>query len=109
VGVDVADAGLAGDGRHDAMDCAAVEGCVLVGQEPAMPADVVHVGCGPFGEQLDELGVQRDDPVVAELAHRHPQPLAVADLGDGVGSEVAQLAGPQPGAGDDLDHDAVAG
>jgi hypothetical protein len=60
------------------------------------------------GEELDEVGVQGDVAVVAELADRDAQPIGVADLGDGVGGEVAELAGTQPGAGEHLDHEAVA-
>ena len=48
---------------------------------------------GPVGEQDDEVGVQRDVAVVAQLADRDAQPVVVADLGDGVGGEVAELTG----------------
>jgi hypothetical protein len=36
-------------------------------------------------EELDEVGVQGDVAVVAELAQGDAQPVAVADDGDGVG------------------------
>ena len=58
---------------------------------------------------VDEVGVQRDVAVVAELADRDAQPVAVADLDDGVGGEVAELAGAQAGAGQQLDDEPVAG
>ena len=72
-------------------------------------ADVLQVGRGPGGEQLCELGVQRDVAVVAELAQRDPQPVPGADLDDRVGVEVGQLAGPHAGAGQQLDDEPVAG
>ena len=77
VGVDAGDAGGAGD---DAADEAAVQRAAVVGDQPLVVADVVQVGGGPGGEQLHELGVQRDVAVVAELAQRDPQPVPGADL-----------------------------
>ena len=56
----------------------------------------------------DEVGMQRDEAVVAELADGDPQPVGVADQGDGVGGELAQLAGPHAGAGQHLDDQAIA-
>ena len=56
-------------------------------------ADVFGVGGGPLGEEVDEVGVQGDEAVVAELADRDAEPVGVADLGDGVGGELAELAG----------------
>ena len=81
----------------------------MVGDEAAVAADVVEVGGGPVGEQGDEVGVQRDVAVVAQLADGDAQPVAVTDEHDGVGVEVAQLAGAQSGAGEDFDDEAVAG
>ena len=57
---------------------------------------------------VDEVGVQRDVAVVAELADRDAQPVGVTDVDDGVGGEVAQLTGAQPGAGEHLDDEPVA-
>ena len=71
-------------------------------------ADVLEVGGGPVGEQVDELGVQRDVAVVAELAERDAQPVAGADLDDRVGVQVRQLAGAHPGAGEQFDDEPVA-
>ena len=108
VGVHVADAGVAGDRGDDAVHGAPVDRGVVIGEEPALGPDVVGVGGGPLGEELDEVGVQGDEAVVAELADRDPQPVGVADLGDGVGGQVAQLAGPQAGAGQHLDDEPIA-
>ena len=83
----------------DAVHGVPVERAVVIGDEAALGADVVEVGGGPVGEERDEVGVQRDVAVVAELADRDAEPVAVADLGDGVGGEVAELAGAQAGAG----------
>ncbi len=71
-------------------------------------ADVVEVGGGPVGEHGDEVGVERDVAVVAQLADGDAQPVAVTDEHDGVGVETAQLAGTQSGAGEDLDDESVA-
>jgi hypothetical protein len=80
----------------------------VVGDESAVQADVVEVGGGPVGEQGDEFGVQGDVAVVAQLADGDPQPVAVTDEHDGVGIELAQLTCAHPGAGEDLDDEAVA-
>ena len=47
--------------------------------------------------------MQRDVAVVAQLADRHVQPVGGADLHDGIGGEVEELALAQPGAGEKLD------
>ena len=47
--------------------------------------------------------------VVAELAQRDPQPVPGADLDDRVGVQAGQFAGPHAGAGQQLDHQPVAG
>ena len=84
-------------------------GCVVVGEEPAGGADVLGVGGGPLGEQVDDFGVEGDHAVVAELADRDAEPVAVgADAGDRVGSELAELGGSQAGAGQDLGDEPVA-
>ncbi len=102
------DAGVAGDAAHDASDEVTVEGAAVVGDQSAVAADVVEVGGGPLGEQGDEIGVEGDVAVVAQLADGDPQPVAVTDEHDGVGVEVAQLTGAYSGAGEDLDDEAVA-
>jgi len=48
-----------------------VQGAAVVGDEPFMATNVLEVGGCPDGEQLDQLWVQRDVPVVAE---RHGSP-----------------------------------
>jgi hypothetical protein len=109
VGVDGADAGVVADAGDDAVHGAPVDGRVVVGDQPSSAADVLGVASGPVGEQRHEVVVERDEPVVAELAHRHPQPVSVTDAGDGIGGELAELAGPQTGAGQDLSDEAIAG
>jgi hypothetical protein len=56
------------DPVHDPSDDVPVQRAAVVGDQPFMAADVVEVGGGPGGEQLDQLGVQRHVPVGAELA-----------------------------------------
>lgn len=56
------------------------------------------------GDELDELGVQRDVAVVVELAEGDSQPVCVADAYDGVGLQGAQLPDAQTGAGQKLHH-----
>ena len=100
VGVDVADACLASRGGDDAADGSAFDRGVVVGDEPTLGPDVLGVGGGTLRQERDEVGVQGDEPVVAQLAHRDAQPVGVADLGDGVGRQPTELAGgPQPGPG----------
>ena len=45
-----------------------------------------------LGEEFDEVGVQRDVTVVAELADRDAEPVA-SPICDGIGGEFAQLTG----------------
>ena len=101
--------GLLGCRGDDAVHGAPVDRRVLIGDQAMLGSDVVAVVGGPFGEQHDEVGVQRDEPVVAELSDRNPQPIGVADQGDGVGVELAQFAGTKTGAGQHLDHESIAG
>ena len=53
--------------------------------------------------------MERDDPVVAQLADRDPEPVGVPEHGDGVGGQVAELARPHAGPGQQLDHQPIAG
>jgi hypothetical protein len=109
VGVHVVDAGDGADAGDDAVHGAAIDRVVVIGEEPAAPADVLCVGGGPLCEQVDDFGVEGDHAVVAELADWDAQPVAVgADAGDGVGGEFAELGGAQPGAGQDLGDEPVA-
>ena len=73
-----------------------------------MVADVFEVVGGPCRQQCDEVWVQGDVAVVAELADWDAEPVVVADADDGVGVEVADFAGAHPGAGEDLHHEPVA-
>jgi hypothetical protein len=103
VGVHAVDPGDGVDAGDDSVHGATVDGDVVVGEEPAGGPDVLGVGSGPVGEQLDDLGMEGDHAVVAELADWDAQPVAVgADAGDSVGGELAGLGGPQAGAGEDL-------
>src|SRR6185437_16230333 len=86
-----------------------VQRAAVVGDQALVPADVLEVGGGPGGEQLDQLGVQRDVPVVAEFAQRDPQPVPGADEHDRVGVQAGELAGPHAGAGQQFDDEPVAG
>ena len=86
-----------------------VQRAAVVGDQALAAADVLQVGRGPGGEQLHQLGVQRNVPVVAELAQRDPQPVPGADQHDRVGVQVGELAGAHAGAGQQLDDEPVAG
>ena len=88
--------GLLGGGGDDAVHGAAVDRRMLIGDEPMLGPDVVAVVRGPFGQEHHQIGVQGDEPVVAELSDRDSQPIGVADQGDGIGVELAELAGTSP-------------
>ena len=53
-----------------------------------------HVGGAVVVDQLDELGVQRQVAVLAELADRDVQPGRGTDLHDRVGGQGGELADP---------------
>jgi hypothetical protein len=106
VGVHAGDAGGAGD---DAADDIPVQRPAVVGDQSLVAAGVLEAGCGPGSHEGDELAVQRHVAVVAELAERDPEPVAGADLHDGVGFQVGELAGPHAGAGRQFDDEPVAG
>ena len=80
---------------------------VLVGHEALLGPDVLAVGRRPGGQEHDEVWVQRDEAVIAQLADGDAQPVGVADQGDGVGVELAELTGPHAGAGQHLDDQAI--
>ena len=86
----------------------AVDRRVVVGHQPLLGPDVVAVGGRPGVQQRDQLGVQRDVPVVVELPDRDPQPIALPDQHHGVGVEITELTGPHSGAGQQLDHQPIA-
>ena len=73
-----------------------------------MLADVFEVVGGPCRQQCDEVWVQGDVAVVAELADWDAEPVVVADADDGVGVEVAELRWRAPGARQELHHEPVA-
>jgi hypothetical protein len=85
VGVHARDPGGAAGAGDDAADEVPVQRAAVVGDQAVTVADVLEVGGGPGGEQLDELGVQGDVAVVAELAQRDAQPVPGADEHDRVG------------------------
>jgi hypothetical protein len=87
------DPGGAADPVHDAGDDVPVQRAAVVGGQPFVAADVVEVGGGPGGEQLDVLGVQRHVPVVAELAQRDAQPVPGADPHHRIGVQAGQFPG----------------
>ena len=68
VRVHAGDAGGAADVGDDTADDVPVQRAAVVGDQALAAADVLQVGRGPGGEQLCELGVQRDVAVVAELS-----------------------------------------
>ncbi len=103
------DAGRPGDPLHDAPHPMPVDRSTVVSHESAVTPDVVEIGRRPRAEQFDELGVQRDVAVVAELADGDAQPVPVADAHDRIGLQAAKLAGAQTGAGKRLDHEAITG
>ena len=101
VGVDVADAGRLGQLVDPAGDQVALEGTAVVGDEQA-GAVVVVVGL-PGRNELDQAGVQRHVTVIAQFAHRDPQPPRPRTPADSVFGQGAQLAHAHTGAGQDLD------
>jgi hypothetical protein len=56
-------------------------------------------------EEGDQLRVEGDIAVIVQFADRDPEPIAVADAGDGIGLELAQLAHTHPRAGQQFDCD----
>jgi hypothetical protein len=56
----------------DPADDVPVQLAAVIGDQPLVAADVPEVGRGPGGEQRDQVRVQRNIPVVAELAERDP-------------------------------------
>jgi hypothetical protein len=108
VRVHAGDPGCPADPAHYPADQVPVQHATMVGDQALVAADVLEVGGGPGGEQLHQVGVQGHVPVIAELAQRDAQPVPGADPHHRVGVETGQLAGPHPGAGEQLDHEPVA-
>jgi hypothetical protein len=67
VGVDGPDPGVDADASDDAVHGPPVDRDVAVSEEPSLRPDVIGVGGGPAGEEGEEVGVQGDEAVVAEL------------------------------------------
>src|SRR5581483_7305438 len=103
VGRDVTHPGGFGDPVEDPGDDVAVDPpAVAVEQQPKI---VGRFPGRPVCEQLDDLGVERNETVVVELADGDPQPPAVVLADDGVGCEGAELTDPHPGPGEEFDHE----
>jgi hypothetical protein len=109
VRVDAGNPGGAGDAGNDAGDDVPVQRAAMVGDQPFVGSDVVEVGGGPGGEQLDELGVQGHVPVVAQLAQRDAQPVPRADPHHRIGVQIGQFPGAHAGAGEQFHDQPVAG
>jgi hypothetical protein len=56
------------------------------------------VGGAVVADEGDQVWVQRQVAVLAQLADRHVQPVGGADEHDRVGAQADELADPQPGA-----------
>jgi len=108
VGVDL-DFASATDTSDNATDQMTFEGSAVVGNKAVVSADVVEIGGGPRAEQLDELGMERNVAIIAELADRYSKPMSVSDADDRVGFEIGKFACPHAGAGEDLDDESVPG
>jgi len=111
VGVDVGQAGRgAGPVDHPGDGVPVQRAAVLPRQQQPMARRDVP---GPVGiDQGDQLRVQRQVAVLAELADRDVQPGPGADEHDGISAQAGELADPQPGAqqhlhGDPDQHPAV--
>ena len=76
---------------------------VLPGQQQRMLGR--DVGCAVVGDQVDQLGVQRQVAVLAELADRDVQPGSGPDLDHRIRGECSELTDPQPGAQQHLHGD----
>lgn len=82
-----------------------IDGPTVIGDEAPVATDVLKVVGAPCSQQFDEMAVQWHVAVIAELAYRHAQPVAVADAHHGISCEVTQLTRAQPGVGQRLDDE----
>ena len=83
---------------------------VPVQRAAVLPRQQQRVTCGDMGspvgvDERDELGVQRQVAVLAELADRDVQPGPGTDQDHSIGGQAGELADPQPGAQQHLDGD----
>ncbi len=81
---------------------------MVVSHQPLLGPDVLAVVRRPSGQQHHQLGVEGDEPVIAKLADRDPQPIGIPDQRDGVGGKATELTGPHSGVGQHLDHQPIA-
>jgi hypothetical protein len=84
------------DAPDNASDLVTVQRSAVVGGKTPMAVDVLQVGGGPGGKQLDELGMERHVALVAELAERDAQPVALADAHDASASRPASSPARMP-------------
>ena len=105
VGVDVGQAGGgAGPVDHPGDGMPAGRAAVFAGQQQRVICGDVP---GPVGiDEGDQLGVQGQVAVLAELANRDMQPGPGADEHDGIGAQAGVFADPQPSAQQHLHGDA---
>ena len=65
------DVGLAADASHDTSDEVPIEGSAVVDNQASMSTDVFEIVGGPCGQERDQVRVERDVAIVAELADRN--------------------------------------
>ena len=105
VGVDVGQpGGGAGPVDHPGDGVPVQRPAVLPGQQQRVAGPDVRGAVAV--DQGDQLGVQRQVAVLAELADRDVQPGPGADVHDRVGAQAGVFADPQPGAQQHLHGDA---
>jgi len=99
VGVDMADPGSFGDPANHPGDPMPVNGADVVGEEPAVAGDMDSVVGLPPSNEFDQVGMERNIPVVAEFPDWDMQPVVFTDTNDRVGGQVGEFPNPHPGAG----------
>ena len=108
VRVHVADAGVTSHPPDDAGGQVSVDRAPVVGNQPAVLADVLDVVRRPGGKEMDQLRVQRHVAVVAKLADRDTKPMIVSDAHHGVGGEITELSSPETRPSEELDDQPIA-
>jgi hypothetical protein len=104
VGMDVGQPGGGGPVDHPGDGMPVQRAAVLPRQQQRV--DRVHVRGAVLVDQGDQVRVQRQVAVIAELADRDVQPRPGADLHHGVGLQGGVLADPQPRPQQHLHRDA---